>query len=28
MVDFIVVGRPIYKSQNPAEVVERILEKF
>lgn len=25
-VDFIVVGRPIYKAQNPAEVVEKILE--
>ena len=24
-VDFIVVGRPIYKAQNPAEVVEKIL---
>lgn len=24
-VDFIVVGRPIYKSENPAEVVEKIL---
>ncbi|WP_428737321.1 orotidine-5'-phosphate decarboxylase [Sulfurimonas sp.] len=27
-VDFIVVGRPIYKAQNPAEVVEKILEQF
>ena len=27
-VDFIVVGRPIYKSQNPAEVVKKILEKI
>ncbi len=27
-VDFIVVGRPIYKSKNPAEVVEKILEKL
>ena len=26
MVDFIVVGRPIYKSENPADVVKRILE--
>jgi len=26
LVDFIVVGRPIYKSENPAEVVKRILE--
>ncbi|MGD9969274.1 MAG: orotidine-5'-phosphate decarboxylase [Sulfuricurvum sp.] len=25
-VDFIVVGRPIYKAQNPAEIVEKILE--
>jgi len=25
-VDFIVVGRPIYKAQNPAEVVEKILK--
>lgn len=25
-VDFIVVGRPIYKASNPAEVVEKILE--
>lgn len=24
-VDFIVVGRPIYKAQNPAEVIEKIL---
>jgi orotidine-5'-phosphate decarboxylase len=28
LVDFIVVGRPIYQSQNPAEVVENILEQF
>ncbi|MEA1892343.1 MAG: orotidine-5'-phosphate decarboxylase [Campylobacterota bacterium] len=28
MVDFIVVGRPIYKAENPAEVVEKILEKL
>ncbi|MBD3809474.1 MAG: orotidine-5'-phosphate decarboxylase [Sulfuricurvum sp.] len=27
-VDFIVVGRPIYKAQNPAEVVEKILSLF
>jgi len=27
-VDFIVVGRPIYKSQNPKEVVKKILEKL
>jgi len=26
LVDFIVVGRPIYKSANPTEVVERILK--
>ncbi|MCX6077323.1 MAG: orotidine-5'-phosphate decarboxylase [Campylobacterales bacterium] len=26
LVDFIVVGRPIYKSESPAEVVKRILE--
>jgi len=25
LVDFIVVGRPIYKSENPAQVVEKIL---
>ena len=25
-VDFIVVGRPIYKSENPAEVVKKILD--
>ncbi len=28
MVDFIVVGRPIYKASNPAEVVQKILEKL
>jgi len=28
LVDFIVVGRPIYKSSNPAEVVERILKNI
>ncbi len=28
MVDFIVVGRPIYQTQNPAEVVEKILKKL
>jgi len=28
MVDFIVVGRPIYKSPNPAEVVKKILEQI
>lgn len=28
MVDFIVVGRPIYKASNPAEVVENILAQF
>ncbi|MDT8339746.1 MAG: orotidine-5'-phosphate decarboxylase [Sulfurimonas sp.] len=27
-VDFIVVGRPIYNSQNPSEVVRKILEQF
>lgn len=27
-VDFIVVGRPIYKSDNPAEVVEKILKNL
>lgn len=27
-VDFIVVGRPIYKAQNPAEVVAKILEQL
>jgi len=27
-VDFIVVGRPIYKSENPAEVVKKILAKI
>lgn len=27
-VDFIVVGRPIYKAENPAEVVEKILEQI
>ncbi len=28
LVDFIVVGRPIYKSNNPAAVVERILKNI
>jgi len=28
MVDFIVVGRPIYQAQNPAEVVEKILKQL
>ncbi len=28
LVDFIVVGRPIYKSNNPADVVKKILEKL
>jgi len=28
LVDFIVVGRPIYKSQNPKEVVEKILKEI
>ena len=28
LVDFIVVGRPIYESENPSDVVKRILEKF
>jgi len=28
MVDFIVVGRPIYQASNPAEVVERILKEL
>ncbi|MDA3946912.1 MAG: orotidine-5'-phosphate decarboxylase [Helicobacteraceae bacterium] len=27
-VDFIVVGRPIYKSEDPAAVVEKIIEKL
>lgn len=27
-VDFIVVGRPIYKAENPAEVVEKILSNL
>jgi orotidine-5'-phosphate decarboxylase len=27
-VDFIVVGRPIYQSKNPSEVVKKILEQF
>ena len=27
-VNFIVVGRPIYQSENPAEVVQKILESF
>ena len=28
LVDFIVVGRPIYKSNNPAEVVKKILDNI
>lgn len=28
MVDFIVVGRPIYQAKNPSEVVAKILEKL
>ena len=28
LVDFIVVGRPIYKDANPAEVVKKILEQI
>ncbi len=28
LVDFIVVGRPIYKSENPAEVVKKILKNI
>jgi len=28
LVDFIVVGRPIYQAKNPAEVVKKILEKI
>lgn len=28
LVDFIVVGRPIYKSENPKEVVKKILENI
>ena len=28
MVDFIVVGRPIYQAKKPAEIVERILRKL
>ena len=28
MVDFIVVGRPVYKSANPKEVVEKILKNL
>ncbi len=28
LVDFIVVGRPIYKSENPEVVVQKILEKL
>jgi len=28
MVDFIVVGRPVYKSNNPKEVVEKILKNL
>ncbi len=28
LVDFIVVGRPIYKAENPKEIVKRILSKI
>ena len=28
LVDFIVVGRPVYKAENPKEVVEKILKKL
>lgn len=28
LVDFIVVGRPIYQSENPSEVVQKILEQI
>ena len=28
LVDFIVVGRPIYKSENPKEVIEKILKNL
>jgi orotidine-5'-phosphate decarboxylase len=28
LVDFIVVGRPIYKAENPAEVVKKILDSI
>jgi orotidine-5'-phosphate decarboxylase len=28
LVDFIVVGRPIYQAENPSDVVKRILEKI
>ena len=28
LVDFIVVGRPIYKSDNPADIVKKILENI
>ncbi len=28
LVDFIVVGRPIYKAENPKEIVQRILSKI
>ncbi|MEA3554151.1 MAG: orotidine-5'-phosphate decarboxylase [Campylobacterota bacterium] len=28
LVDFIVIGRPIYKSENPAQVVEKILKNI
>ncbi|QCT93805.1 orotidine-5'-phosphate decarboxylase [Caminibacter mediatlanticus TB-2] len=28
LVDFIVVGRPIYKSKNPKEIVEKILKEI
>ena len=27
-VDFIVIGRPIYQAENPAEIVKKILEKI
>jgi len=28
LVDFIVVGRPIYKAKNPKEIVEKILKEI
>jgi orotidine-5'-phosphate decarboxylase len=28
LVDFIVVGRPIYEAQNPSEIVKKILEQL